>query len=76
MTHLAQAAHGQRQASTTLAALDLSQDDIVRPELRDDAILTNRRRRAVGSHPAPPRATFGLRGSDENLPEPLHPKVE
>ncbi|WP_282039322.1 hypothetical protein [Halomonas alimentaria] len=48
MSHLAQTTTDQRQGSTTLArlaALDLTQDDIVRPELRDDAILSDRTQR-------------------------------
>ncbi|WP_337133792.1 hypothetical protein, partial [Staphylococcus aureus] len=37
--------HGQHPTAATrarLAALDLTQDDIVRPELRNDAILSGR----------------------------------
>ncbi|MGM0915864.1 MAG: hypothetical protein ACQEXC_16420 [Pseudomonadota bacterium] len=47
MSHLAQTASRQRPATTLarLAALDLTQDDIVRPELRDDAILADRTQR-------------------------------
>ncbi|MDY7115546.1 hypothetical protein RAN53_04245 [Halomonas sp. SSL-5] len=56
MSHLAQTTSDQRQGSTTLArlaTLDLGEDDIVRPELRDDAILADRARRVV--HPRPGR---------------------
>ncbi len=42
MTRLAQTT----AARSRLAVLDLSQDDIVRPELRDDAILADRSRAA------------------------------
>ncbi len=53
MSHLAQTASRQRPATTLarLAALDLTQDDIVRPELRDDAILADRTQRALRHRP-------------------------
>lgn len=47
MTRLNQTAGDQRQDPiilARLAALDLTQDDLVRPELRDEAILADRRR--------------------------------
>lgn len=53
MTRLAQTASRQRPATSLarLAALDLAQDDIVRPELRDDAILADRTQRALCHRP-------------------------
>lgn len=51
MTSLTRPASGQRPDTATLArlaALDLAQDDIVRPELRNDAILAGRRHQRYG----------------------------
>lgn len=63
MSHLAQTTSDQRQGSTPfarLAALDLTQDDIVRPELRDDAILAGRSRRTT--RPRPGQLDSGRQG--------------
>ncbi len=45
MTYRTRPVHGQGPTAASrarLAALDLTQDDIVRPELRNDAILSGR----------------------------------
>lgn len=45
MTYRTRPIHGQGPTAASrarLAALDLTQDDIVRPELRNDAILSGR----------------------------------
>ncbi|MGE4533625.1 hypothetical protein [Halomonas sp.] len=70
MTRLAQTATAQRPATprSRLAAIDLSHEDIVRPELRDDAILADRTRRAERRNPR--------RQDDTHRPAPRSASIE